>query len=44
MRERLALDIAQFALDLVEIVDPFGVADGINAVISMRRGMFWTWV
>ncbi len=35
----LAADLTQMTLDLAGIVDPFGVADGANAVISLGRGI-----
>lgn len=34
----LAKDIFQFFLDIVGIVDPTGVADGMNGMISLGRG------
>lgn len=36
----LVLDIAQFALDLVGIVDPTFFADGANGLISLARGQW----
>lgn len=38
LKERLALDVVQFALDLVGIVEPTGAADGLSALISLGRG------
>jgi hypothetical protein len=38
VKEQLALDVVQFALDLVGIVDPTGVADGISGLIALGRG------
>lgn len=36
---KLGLDLGQMALDLGGIVDPFGVADGLNAAISVGRSI-----
>jgi hypothetical protein len=38
VQQRLALDVVQFALDLVGIVDPTGTADAISGLISLGRG------
>jgi hypothetical protein len=37
-QDDLILDILQFALDLVGVVDPTGLADGASALISLSRG------
>jgi hypothetical protein len=37
-RAELALEVVKFALDLVGVVDPTGVADGISAAISLGQG------
>src|SRR5262245_29035229 len=36
--EALGLDLLQMSLDLVGIVDPYGVADGASALVSLYRG------
>ncbi|MFO0802087.1 MAG: hypothetical protein U0791_03040 [Gemmataceae bacterium] len=40
-QQTLALEIFQFALDMVGIADPTGAADGISGLISLARGQFW---
>lgn len=42
-RAELTADLAQLALDLAGIVDPFGVADGSNAIISVGRAIGSAW-
>ena len=37
-QQEIMLDMTQMALDLVGIVDPTGVADGGNAIVSLFRG------
>jgi hypothetical protein len=40
-KDDLYLDLTQMALDIAGIVDPFGVADGTSAGISLYRGDLW---
>ncbi len=37
-KQQLALDIVQFALDMVGIVDPTGTADAMSGLISLGQG------
>lgn len=37
-RAELALEVVKFALDMVGVVDPTGVADGLSALISLGQG------
>lgn len=37
----LGLDLFQFALDIIGVVEPTPIADGVNAVISVARGDWW---
>lgn len=37
-QQKLALEVVQFALDLVGVVDPTGVADAVSGLISLGRG------
>jgi hypothetical protein len=37
----LGLDLFQFALDIIGVVEPTPVADGINTAISVARGDWW---
>jgi hypothetical protein len=37
-QQRLALEVVQFSLDIVGIVDPTGTADAISGLISLGRG------